>query len=77
MEIPNEYSSLNYRSNRYLIYNKSGAYKAPTLVSLVLSSDANAMNGMVVYSSLAQCQSAHSGMQATNGHCVSIMAMHL
>lgn len=46
-------------------------------MSLVLSSDAYAMNGGVVYSTLAECQAAHSGMQMTNGHCTSVMAMHL
>ncbi len=66
----------NNVSRRELL-KKYGVYTAPTLVSLVLSSDAYAMNGGVVYSTLAECQAAHSGMQMTNGHCTSVMAMHL
>ncbi|HAY45446.1 MAG TPA: hypothetical protein DCY55_04090 [Gammaproteobacteria bacterium] len=61
--------------NRRELLKKYGAYTAPTLVSLVLSSEAQAANGGVVYSSLQLCLDAHS-MQGID-HCEDIMAMHL
>jgi len=63
--------------NRRELLKKYGAYTAPTVVSLVLSSEAQAANGGVVYSSLQLCLDAHSHSMQGIDHCEDIMAMHL